>query len=193
MIITDGDDGVLAAVDDVEALIAALEPLMREPERIEAMGGGRESGLSTPSAATARPTRSAPSTGRSGRRGRGRAASPLERFAVRAERHDTDSAARRGMGKPSKGSQGGPGARRLALVGGPVSQNDFALDKSNDVLYMFSLGILSRAWAGSRAARKGPRLFEKGKSWLNHNRRARGRDFSIPIARNPLKRLDPEK
>ena len=38
MIITDGDDGVLAAVDDVEALIAALEPLMREPERIEAMG-----------------------------------------------------------------------------------------------------------------------------------------------------------
>jgi hypothetical protein len=36
-------------------------------------------------------------------------------------------------------------------------------------------------------------LFEKGKSWLNHNRRARGRDFSIPIARNPLKRLDPEK
>ena len=38
MIITDGDDGVLAPVDDVEALIAALEPLMREPERIEAMG-----------------------------------------------------------------------------------------------------------------------------------------------------------
>ena len=38
MIITDGDDGALAAVDDVEALIAALEPLMREPERIEAMG-----------------------------------------------------------------------------------------------------------------------------------------------------------
>jgi mannosyltransferase len=39
MIITDGDDGVLAPVDDVEALVAALEPLMREPERIEAMGG----------------------------------------------------------------------------------------------------------------------------------------------------------
>jgi len=38
MIITDGDDGVLAPVDDVEALVAALEPLMREPERIEAMG-----------------------------------------------------------------------------------------------------------------------------------------------------------
>ena len=38
MIITDREDGVLAAVDDVDALIAALEPLMREPERIEAMG-----------------------------------------------------------------------------------------------------------------------------------------------------------
>ena len=38
MIITDGDDGILAPVDDVEALVAALEPLMREPERIEAMG-----------------------------------------------------------------------------------------------------------------------------------------------------------
>ncbi|MBV9908361.1 MAG: glycosyltransferase family 4 protein [Hyphomicrobiales bacterium] len=38
MIITDGEDGALAPVDDVEALIAALEPLMREPERIEAMG-----------------------------------------------------------------------------------------------------------------------------------------------------------
>ena len=38
MIITDGADGVLAPVDDVEALVAALEPLMREPERIEAIG-----------------------------------------------------------------------------------------------------------------------------------------------------------
>jgi mannosyltransferase len=38
MIISDGDDGVLAAVGDVEALVAALEPLMRDPERIEAMG-----------------------------------------------------------------------------------------------------------------------------------------------------------
>src|SRR6516225_4621405 len=38
MIITDGDDGVLTPVDDVEALVAALEPLMRKPERIEAMG-----------------------------------------------------------------------------------------------------------------------------------------------------------
>jgi len=38
MIITDGDDGVLAPIDDVDALVAALEPLMREPERIEAMG-----------------------------------------------------------------------------------------------------------------------------------------------------------
>jgi mannosyltransferase len=38
MIITDGDDGVLAPVDDVDALVAALEPLMRDPERAEAMG-----------------------------------------------------------------------------------------------------------------------------------------------------------
>jgi mannosyltransferase len=38
MIITNGADGVLAPVDDVEALVTALEPLMREPERIEAMG-----------------------------------------------------------------------------------------------------------------------------------------------------------
>ena len=38
MIITDGDDGALAAVGDVAALIAALEPLMRDPERIEEMG-----------------------------------------------------------------------------------------------------------------------------------------------------------
>ena len=38
MIISDGDDGVLAPVDNAEALAAALEPLMREPERIEAMG-----------------------------------------------------------------------------------------------------------------------------------------------------------
>jgi mannosyltransferase len=38
MIITDGDEGMLAPVDDVEALVASLEPLMRNPERIEAMG-----------------------------------------------------------------------------------------------------------------------------------------------------------
>jgi mannosyltransferase len=38
MIITDGDEGVLVPVDNVEALVDALEPLMREPERIEAMG-----------------------------------------------------------------------------------------------------------------------------------------------------------
>jgi mannosyltransferase len=38
MIITDLDDGVLTPVDDVEALVAALEPLMRDPGRIEAMG-----------------------------------------------------------------------------------------------------------------------------------------------------------
>jgi mannosyltransferase len=38
MIITDGEDGALAPVDDVEALVAALVALMREPERVEAMG-----------------------------------------------------------------------------------------------------------------------------------------------------------
>jgi mannosyltransferase len=38
MIITDGDDGMLAPIDDVEALVASLEPLMRDPERSEAMG-----------------------------------------------------------------------------------------------------------------------------------------------------------
>jgi mannosyltransferase len=38
MIITDGDDGVLAPVDDLQALVAALEPLMRDPERIRTMG-----------------------------------------------------------------------------------------------------------------------------------------------------------
>jgi mannosyltransferase len=38
MIITEGRDGVLAPVDDAEALVGALEPLMRDPERIEAMG-----------------------------------------------------------------------------------------------------------------------------------------------------------
>ena len=68
MIITDGDDGVLAPVDDVEALVAALEPLMRDPERIEAMGErARVAGGQPRSAATARLTRSAPYTGRSGR------------------------------------------------------------------------------------------------------------------------------
>ena len=38
MVITDGDDGVLAPVGDADALAAALEPLMRDPELIEAMG-----------------------------------------------------------------------------------------------------------------------------------------------------------
>src|SRR5271155_2573107 len=38
MVITDGDDGVLAPVGDADALAAALEALMRDPERLEAMG-----------------------------------------------------------------------------------------------------------------------------------------------------------
>ena len=38
MVIADGDDGVLAPVDDAAALTAAIEPLMRDPERIEEMG-----------------------------------------------------------------------------------------------------------------------------------------------------------
>ena len=38
MIISDRDDGVLAPVGDADALAAAIEPLMRDPERIEAMG-----------------------------------------------------------------------------------------------------------------------------------------------------------
>jgi mannosyltransferase len=43
MVIADGDDGVLAPVDDADALTAAIEPLMRDPERIEALGRrGRE-------------------------------------------------------------------------------------------------------------------------------------------------------
>jgi mannosyltransferase len=38
MVITDREDGVLAPVGDADALVAALEPLMRDPERIEALG-----------------------------------------------------------------------------------------------------------------------------------------------------------
>jgi len=38
MVIADGDTGVLAPIDDVEALVAAIEPLMCDPERIAAMG-----------------------------------------------------------------------------------------------------------------------------------------------------------
>jgi mannosyltransferase len=38
MVITDGDDGVLAPIGDADALAGALEPLMRDPERIDAMG-----------------------------------------------------------------------------------------------------------------------------------------------------------
>ena len=60
---------------------------------------------------------------------------------------------------------------------------------------MFLLGILSRAWAGERAARE--RLFEKGEeAGLGHNQRAKEKgttEFFTPIARNPLKSLDSEK
>jgi mannosyltransferase len=38
MVIADGEDGVLAPVGDADALVAAIEPLMHDPERIEAMG-----------------------------------------------------------------------------------------------------------------------------------------------------------
>ena len=38
MVIADGDTGYLAPIDDVEALVAAIEPLMRDPERIAATG-----------------------------------------------------------------------------------------------------------------------------------------------------------
>ena len=38
MVIADGETGVLAPIDDVEALVAAIEPLMRDPARIAAMG-----------------------------------------------------------------------------------------------------------------------------------------------------------
>jgi mannosyltransferase len=38
MVIADGEDGVLAPVGDADALASAIEPLMRDPGRIEAMG-----------------------------------------------------------------------------------------------------------------------------------------------------------
>ena len=38
MIFSDGETGVLAPVDSVDGLVEAIEPLMREPERIPAMG-----------------------------------------------------------------------------------------------------------------------------------------------------------
>ena len=38
MVIDDGETGFLAPVDDVDALTAAIEPMMREPERIAAIG-----------------------------------------------------------------------------------------------------------------------------------------------------------
>jgi mannosyltransferase len=37
MVIEDGETGFLAPIDDLEALIAAIEPVMREPERISAI------------------------------------------------------------------------------------------------------------------------------------------------------------
>jgi hypothetical protein len=68
MVIIDSDDGVLAPVDDADALAAAIEPLMRDPERIEAMGRRARHGSSPISAATGRPMRSAPAIRRSGGR-----------------------------------------------------------------------------------------------------------------------------
>jgi len=38
IVITDGETGVLAPTGDVFALAASIEPLMREPDRIEAIG-----------------------------------------------------------------------------------------------------------------------------------------------------------
>ncbi len=38
MVIADGETGFLTPIDDVDALTAAIEPLMREPERIPAIG-----------------------------------------------------------------------------------------------------------------------------------------------------------
>ena len=38
LVIDDGETGFLAPIDDLEALIAAIEPMMREPERIPAIG-----------------------------------------------------------------------------------------------------------------------------------------------------------
>ena len=38
MVIDDGENGFLAPIDDVDALTAAIEPMMREPERIAAIG-----------------------------------------------------------------------------------------------------------------------------------------------------------
>ncbi|MFZ0601937.1 MAG: hypothetical protein WAN05_11365 [Roseiarcus sp.] len=88
--------------------------------------------------------------------------------------------------------------RNVNAVRRPKSRRaarDFCLDKGGNVLYMFFLGILYRAWAGRRAARE--RLFENGrKAGLGHNRRANEKaktKFFTPIARNPLKRLDSEK
>jgi len=38
MVIEDGETGFLTPIDDVDALTAAIEPMMREPERIQAIG-----------------------------------------------------------------------------------------------------------------------------------------------------------
>jgi mannosyltransferase len=38
MVVIDGDTGVLVPAGDVDALVTALEPLMRDPERIAEMG-----------------------------------------------------------------------------------------------------------------------------------------------------------
>jgi hypothetical protein len=70
------------------------------------------------------------------------------------------------------------------------------LDKNNCVLYMFSLGILTRAWLSGRAAKKGPRLFESGKvgsTQPTREGRSEEESFFTPNARNSLKKLDSEK
>ena len=38
LVIDDGETGFLAPIDDVDALTAAIEPMMREPSRIPAIG-----------------------------------------------------------------------------------------------------------------------------------------------------------
>ena len=61
-VIADGVDGVLAPADDLEGLIEALEPLLRDPERANRMGEKARERSDKISAASARSTRSSLST-----------------------------------------------------------------------------------------------------------------------------------